>query len=258
MTDLFAFVNDLVQETGEILLNLYHDPQTQSRIKADYTLLTDADLAANEHITASIRRQFPNDHILSEEQETRDPETPGPTWVVDPLDGTTNFSLGVHYWGVSVARILDGWPQVAGLSFPVFKETYMARRGEGAYLNAVPLRLAPETAQPPVSLFTCDSRTFRRYQVKLRQKPRILGSAAYNFCSIARGVSLLGFESRPHIWDIAGSWLVLEEAGGFLRSWQKQPFPMRPGKDYRKTTFPTLGAARQDGIDLATQHITPR
>jgi myo-inositol-1(or 4)-monophosphatase len=245
MTDAYDFAVRLAREAGEILLGYYHQPDTNPTYKPDHTLLTTADLAADRFIAERIRSVFPGDHILSEEMDTTFPGDARPTWVVDPLDGTANFSQRIHYWGVSIARLIGGIPEVAALSFPAINEHFAARRGGGAILNGEPLRTLPVQAHP-AAFFTCDSRLHRKYTVKLKYKPRILGSAAYNFCAVARGAALVGFESIPKVWDIAASWLVLAEAGGAGECLGEPLFPLKPGADYSVLKYPMLGAVSAD------------
>lgn len=256
MTDPLAFAAALAIETGQLLVRYYQAPRAPTRLKPDHTLLTEADLAADQHLTTAIQSHFPNDHILSEERNTR--YTGGTTWVIDPLDGTSNFALGVHYWGVSIARVVDGWPDIAALSFPMFGELYTARRGEGAQLNGTPIRTHSSSQPRPVAFFTCDSRVFRRYHVEVPYKARILGSAAYNFCALARGISTLSFETIPRVWDIAASCLVLKEAGGAFRAYTDEPFPLQPGTDYKTIPYPILGAENEEALAQAQKHITPK
>lgn len=256
MTDAYTFAIQLARESGQLLLEYYTNPNTQSRLKADHTIITEADLAADQHITNAIRAQFPDDHILSEEHNTTYVDTATPTWVIDPLDGTANFSLGVHYWGVSIARVVNGWPEIGVLYFPYINELYTAQRGGGVQLNGTPLRVSPP--KHPISFFICDSRLHRRYDARIRYKCRILGSAAYNFCAIARGASIAGFESTPKIWDIAASWLVLQEAGGAIHPYEGAPFPMVAGKNYEGTSYPVLGAINAETLTQMRQKITPK
>ncbi len=252
--DVLIFISSLAEETGTVLKTYFERPHRLAEYKPDKTLLTDADLAANHLIVDSIRKAFPNDHILSEEGNTIFPSDGRPTWIIDPLDGTTNFSQGLHYWGVSIARFVGGWPQAAGLSFPVLGENYMAFRGEGAWLNGKSLKVPPGDSHM-VSFFLCDSRLHRRYTTTIRYKPRILGSAAYNFCGIAKGVGVVGLESIPKIWDIAGSWLVLSEAGGAILPVNGEIFPLTRGRDYNGFSIPMLGAADQTLLDKAKAKI---
>lgn len=253
MTDVHLFTAGLARDTGEILRRYFEQPGRRARYKPDNTLLTEADLAADRHIRTVIRAVFPDDAILSEEEGTVFPLDGGPTWVIDPLDGTTNFSQGLHHWGVSIARIVDGFPQTAALSFPVIGELYTAHTGQGAWLNGSPLTVPPADSHM-VSFFLCDSRLHRRYTTTIRYKPRILGSAAYTFCAIAKGIGVIGFESVPKIWDIAAAWLVLREAGGALAALE-EVFPLEPGSDYARRSFPLIGAADEGHLAAAQEKI---
>jgi myo-inositol-1(or 4)-monophosphatase len=253
-----AFITQLAQSTGEILLDQFRAKDIDPRLKSDHTIVTNADLAADKFIRTAILSAYPNDSVLSEEASTVFPESGGATWVIDPLDGTSNFSLGLHYWGTSIARVVNGMPQLAGLCFPALGETYTAVCDGGAFLNGHRLDVNDASRTPPIAVYTCDSRLHRQYNVKIRIKPRILGSAAYNYCAVAAGISKLGIETSPHLWDIAASWLVVHEAGGHFRTWDSPVFPASPGQDYAQKIFPASCAATVDLLDEADQKISKK
>jgi myo-inositol-1(or 4)-monophosphatase len=226
----------------------------QASQKPDNTVVTEADLAADNLITIAIHKQYPQDEIISEESSHHLINPLSTIWVVDPLDGTTNFSLGVPIWGVSIARITDGYPQLGVLYFPLINELYIACRGSGALLNHSPINTrAPHPAQP-MSFFACCSRSFRNYDISIPYKPRIMGSATYSFCMVARGSALIGFDATPKIWDLAAAWLLVEEAGGMIAAFDgSPPFPVHSNGDYSITSYPTLAAATpklfESGLD---------
>ena len=254
MKAVLDFIGRLGHDAGLLLADHARAPSGFSRFKPDRTLLTEADLASNAFLTERIRERFPDDHILSEEADTAFPADGRPTWILDPLDGTTNFEQGLHHWGVSIARVVDGEPQAAALSFPLIGECFTAQAGEGAWLNGIPL-VVPPAGSHLVSFFLCDSRVNKGYTTRIRYKPRILGSAAYNFCAVAKGVAVIGFESIPKIWDIAASWLVLKEAGGALASLNGPVFPLEPGRDYKRVPIPLIGAADEALLAEAAENI---
>jgi myo-inositol-1(or 4)-monophosphatase len=257
--DELSFAVDLAHQTGELLLEFFSPRGTKASFKPDRTVVTEADLAADQLITAAIQKNFPDDLLLSEELHPQVGDETTAAWVIDPLDGTTNFSLGLHYWGTSIARLVDGWPKVAALYFPMFDELYSAQKGKGAALNGEPLKTKPLDKSQPISFFSCCSRTFRRYDVKIRYKTRILGAASYTMCAVARGSAILGFEATPKIWDIAGGWLVVTEAGGEVDILDgSEPFPLLPERDYGERDYPVLIAATQSEIAKAHQQIKPR
>ncbi len=253
-----TFAEDLARQAGDLLLTYFNLRGTRADTKEDNTIITEADIAADDLIRRGIQSAFPDDHVLTEETGITMPETDQPLWVIDPLDGTTNFSLGLHTWGVSIARLVHGYPETGALFFPLFDELYSAQRDSGAYLNRQPLQVNPAHAARRTAFFTCCSRTFRRYDVRVRYKTRILGSAAYDFCCVARGAAIAGFQATPKIWDIAAGWLVLEEAGGAVGLHSREaPFPFRVETGYEKVNYPTVMAANPEMWEKIRSQITP-
>jgi myo-inositol-1(or 4)-monophosphatase len=238
------FANQLAKETGDLLLSYYRPSGIQSQIKSDRTVVTEADLAADQLLRQRISTAFPQDGILSEEAGTTYPTDKPAVWIIDPLDGTTNFSLGLHYWGISIARLVDGYPDLGVLYFPLLDELFSTTRGSGAYLNGSQLQVKPPSPDQPTSFFSCCSRAYRFYKVDIRYKTRILGSAAYGLATVARGSAILAFEVTPKVWDFSASWLITEESGGLIAPLNGgNPFPLKPGVDYANKSYPLITAA---------------
>jgi len=260
MVSLLQFASDLAHQTGQLLLEYYDQDGSQVSLKADQTVVTEADLAADQLIATAIRAAYPDDLLISEEKGTSLPAgASGPTWVVDPLDGTTNFSLGLHHWGVSIARLENGLPEIAALYFPLLDELYTAQINGGAFLNGEPIRVKPPDPDQPVAFFVCCGRTHRHYSVSVPYKPRILGSAAYSFCAVARGAAVLGFETTPKLWDLAAAWLLLQEAGGAVETYAgSPPFPLNNSLDYSQKPYPTLFAATPELLTRGRSWIKPK
>ena len=259
MRSPFEFTSILAREVGGMLSQTFDLHGTRAKQKADHSVVTAADLAADRLISTAIETEFPEDAILSEELHTSLAQPTRATWVCDPLDGTTNFSLGLQFWGVSIARLVEGQPDTAAIYFPMLEELYSAQRGQGAFFNGERLAAGHPADSWPSSFFSCCSRTHRRYRVEVRYKTRILGAASYTFCAVARGVAILGFEATPKIWDIAAGWLILEEAGGVVDTFDgSKPFPLLPGKEYAGQDYPTMAAANSTILAKAREQITPR
>lgn len=256
-----CFTADLARQAGGIVMDIYRRGELGLRVKTDRTLVTEADLAADRFIAGQIQQHDPTARLLSEEHQTTSPAgaVEGSLWVIDPVDGTANFSLGLPHWGVSVARLEKGSPQEAALYYPALDELYTARLGQGAYLNGAPIQAKPPDPALPSAFFSCCSRTYRQYQVRVPYKARILGCASYSLCAVARGMAVLGFEVTPRLWDIAAAWLLVQEAGGIIETYDgAQPFPVVPGKEYAAQTYPTLAAATPELARKARQWIQPR
>ena len=259
MNETLIFASQLAQKTGGLLMEYYQASGITTSVKEDQTAVTEADLAADRLITASIQARFPNDGLLTEETNTVYPDGKAAVWVVDPLDGTTNFSLGLHYWGVSIARLVNREPDTAALYFPLLGELFTAQRGQGAYLNGGRLHTKAPDENQPFTFFACCSRSHRRYDIQIRYKTRILGSATYGLVTVARGSAVLAFEVTPKVWDFAASWLVMREAGGLIQVLDGNPvFPLIPGTDYAKKSFPILAAATPELWSEGQNKITPR
>lgn len=257
MSEILKFTSDLARRAGNLLLDYFRLGGTETRLKSDYSVVTEADVAADRLISAAIREAYPHDLLLSEELQ---PSLPlihsGMVWVVDPLDGTTNFSLGLPIWGVSIARTVNGTPQVAAVYFPVIGELYTAQTEAGAYLNGERIQTQGPIKGKRTTFFACCSHTHKHYKVSVPYKARILGSATYDFCAVARGVALLGFEATAKVWDLAAAWVMVPEAGGVIEAHHGQaPFPLVPGLDYTSLAFPTLAAVSAQMVAKGRQMI---
>lgn len=242
-------------QTGITLLDLYQKGNQTGSLKGDHTLVTEADKAADKMIQEMILREFPDDQILSEERSTIFPGSQH-VWIIDPLDGTVNFSRGLDYWGVSIAHLENGMPRSAALYFPVTDELFSAVRGEGAFLNDQSLKVSADFDEDLFPIFVHCSRMHKRYHANLPYKYRSLGAAAYHLCLIANNKAVLAFESTVRIWDFAASWLIIQEAGGLVESFgEKQPFPAQPETDYHKIPFPIIAGASKEVLEKARKNI---
>lgn len=245
MSGPLQFATELARKTGELLLEYFHPAGSETRLKFDHSVVTEADLAADRLVEQAVRETYPQDLLLSEElHPSLSPGQQRAVWVVDPLDGTTNFSLGLPIWGVSIARVVNGMPETSAIYFPLLDELYSAQAGMGAFWNGKRLQVQPLDKGMPTSFFACCGQTHKLYRLNVPYKPRILGSAAYDFCAAARGAALLTFEATPKIWDLAAAWALIHEAGGVIETHHgPAPFPLTPGMDYSTRLFPTLAAA---------------
>ena len=262
MTAALDFTVQLARQAGELLARFHASGELATRLKDDHSLVTQADIESDRLIAAAIHQSFPDDLLLSEELQPDYPTGSAATaqaiWVIDPLDGTTNFQLGLPFWGVSIARLVGGWPDTAALYFPQLGELYSAQKGQGAWLNGEPLQVRRDRFRK-LSFFACCSRTMKFYTVDIPYKTRILGCAAYTLCAVARNIAILGFETVTKIWDIAGAWLVLQEAGAQVATLDGQkPLPLRPGIDYARQSFPILAAVDSERLAWGRARISPK
>jgi len=259
MNEGLDFATQLVQNTGQALLQYFSKSFIPTDKKPNHSLVTEADIVADRMISESIHTHYPSDYLISEELNPCSPDNPqGSGWIIDPLDGTTNFSLGIHYWGVLITRVVDGLPQLTAQFFPLLDELYLAQVGKGAFLNGKPIQVAKSKASQYSSFFTCCSRTFRNYHVNIPYKSLILGSAAYSMCCVSRGAALLGFDAQAKIWDIAGAWILVSEAGGMIEELNHHaPFPIKAQTDYSQQNYAILAAINHQLLEEAKNQIVP-
>lgn len=258
MKNPHEFVIDLSLQVGNLLKDRFIKGGIGSVRKFDTSLVTESDFLADKIITQSIFQNYPQDAIVSEEFNSSLSTLAESIWIVDPLDGTTNFVLGLPYWGVSIARVLNGKLDCAACYFPMIDELYSAVHNRGAFLNGKQIHTQTPVANQPAPFFSCCSRTYGRYQVRIPYKTRILGSAVYTFCAVASGIAVLGLEATPKIWDIAAGWLIVSEAGGAVETLDNESvFPIIEGLDYSKRNYATICAAGSSMLTKARSQITP-
>jgi len=199
------------------------------RLKSRADLVTDADLAGEKIITATLHRALPGHEVLGEERthsEGTDPMTlldAEYCWVVDPLDGTTNFAHNVPHFCVSLALIHRGELEVGCVFDPVRDELFSAIRGHGARLNGHPIHtsrvaraadaLAAIGLPPAVERDCPDLGAFLR-AVPRFQALRRTGSTALNLAYVAMGRFDAAWSYSTHIWDMAAGALLVRESGG--------------------------------------------
>jgi myo-inositol-1(or 4)-monophosphatase len=250
---LLRFAQDLGREAGRQLLAWRGRAGTS--LKRDGTVVTDADRAVDGWLCEAIRQRFPDHGILSEEADTVYAGHPL-TWVIDPLDGTTNFALGICYWGCSIAVVSHGQPIVGVLAMPEMNALFWASRGGGTFLDGEKLGGPARGVSEENSFLALCSRSVRYLDLPMPQKGRLLGSAAYDLAAVAQGIAVGVTQVAPHIWDLAAGWLLLQEAGrpvGPLLPGVPDPFPMVPGMDYEDRIFPLAA-----GADEAVLHRIQR
>lgn len=221
-----------------------------SELKADGTLITACDRWSDATLVEGLAQLYPGEGVLSEEGDRRVPSSAA-YWVVDPLDGTTNFAAGIPYWAISLARFEGGVPVLAILDVPPLRQRIVAVRGQGAWRNGKPL-LAPSRQQNPAGCASLCSRSIGVLQKLPDQrfpgKIRLLGVASLNLVSVAMGQTVAALEATPKIWDLAAAWLVLSELGCAVRWLLQEPEQLEAGRDLSTAEFPVLAA--EDGSTL--------
>ncbi|NES18986.1 MAG: inositol monophosphatase [Symploca sp. SIO3E6] len=247
--ELLDFARDITERVGTHLLPDFR--QVQALQKADGSLVTQADHWADQEIREAIASRFPSHGILSEEGEHKFPDNDW-CWIIDPLDGTTNFTRGIPLWGISLGLLYQGTPVFGYVHFPPVGQSFhgfwrgdsgIAELKNGAFMNELPIHSSTDTPSNN-HFFNLCSRSTSILQQPFPCKMRMLGVASYNFITVATGAVLGGVEATPKIWDIAGAWVIVQAAGAVWVPLNSESiFPLKVGIDYGDRTFPTLVAA---------------
>lgn len=195
------------------------------KYKGEIDLVTDSDIEAQEIIIKCIRKVFPSHNILAEENFNTCAENAGGyRWIIDPIDGTTNFAHGYPFFAVSIALEHDG-NIIAGAAYnPMMDELFTAQLGKGAYLNGKKIHVSPVKQLSksllvtgfPYDIKNNSEKLFKYNDIFLlkTQGVRRDGSAVLNLCYTACGRFDGFWEFRLKPWDTASGYLILKEAGG--------------------------------------------
>ena len=193
--------------------------------KADGSLVTEADLRMQAALAQALQREWPDHALLGEEMtEAEQRQALGRmdagVWCIDPLDGTTNFAVGIPYYAVSVALLRQGRAELGVVYDPSRRECFAAARGQGAWLDERPLH--PDASATPLSRAVALV-DFKRLPAALAtrlaceppyQSQRSFGAGALDWCWLAAGRCHVYLHGKQKLWDYAAGSLVLSEAGG--------------------------------------------
>ncbi len=234
MPDYVQVCEEAARAGGRALLSWIG--RFQVREKGPSDLVTQADLASQQAIRDILRAAFPQHDFVSEEHDNPLDPSAEYVWIVDPLDGTTNYVHQLPHYAVSVALVHRGKPLVGVILDPVRDECFSAQRGAGARLNGQPIQVSsaehlsdalvaasfaakvepgsPEIAQFVAAVLHC-------------QAVRRTGSAALNLCYVAAGRFDVFWALSTKAWDVAAGILLVEEAGGTVTCWDGRPLDLR-------------------------------
>jgi len=208
------------------MLSEYADFHIDRKAAKDY--VTDADKASEDLIRNILLTACPEDAFLGEESGTSGDDRQG-IWVVDPIDGTTNFIRKIPPYSISIAYMEGGQPRAAAVYAPLTNEMFSAYEGGGAFLNGKPIHVSGTTDPQECILgmsfahrHPVDSKLMFELIPRISKKindMRRLGSAAYDLCCVACGRYDAFIERKLYIYDIAAGVLIAREAGAVTCGW---------------------------------------
>ncbi|MBI2773736.1 MAG: inositol monophosphatase [Chloroflexi bacterium] len=217
---LAALAASTAHEVGDAIDIAQVGIVTRKRGRANFA--TAADHAAQEAVISRLRAHDPAIPVLAEEGAVRSLRRAERVWVVDPIDGTLNFSHGIPFYAVSIAYVEDGAVRAAAVHAPRTGETFIAHQRGGATLNGVAISVSSVSRMSQAFVVTIPSRfaLVHKHAARLRA----LGAASVEICYVAAGRFDLFMHWVLSPWDIAAAGLIAREAGASLIS-------LRSGKD---------------------------
>ncbi|KAK0180053.1 hypothetical protein PV327_005735 [Microctonus hyperodae] len=225
----FDFVMKLTIESAKIIRNAIQGGKCIETKAGEWDLVTQYDKSVEEILISGLIKEFPTHKFIGEETVSKTNCLPNltddPTWIIDPIDGTTNFVHSFPHTCISIALAVNRQLEIGIVYNPVIEQMFTARRGCGAYLNGNPIK-SSDISDLKQSL-VCIEASYARIEeirdevmgrieafVSIAHGIRTLGSAALTLCYIAMGAADVYHTDNLSPWDVAAGTLIIREAGG--------------------------------------------
>jgi len=243
----------VVREAGQLARDYFvRRKSLKIESKGQQDVVSIADRAVEDLIRGHLARLFPSDDIIGEEGGYADDRGGERVWVIDPIDGTSNFLRGLPYWCVAAAYLVGGRTELAVTYDPVHDELFAAQRGQGTRRNGQLVRVSGCTDPGQASIGSAYSfkASLESYLVQVEKVMRAgsdlrrLGSSALLLCHTADGRLDGAAMLLCHAWDVVGGLLLVEEAGGVASDFLADAGLTVPGPAFAAT--PALRATLED------------
>ena len=245
---------DSLRASGDILIGYFEGKLTETEKESQSSIVTEADLESEELIIALITDKYPHHNILSEERGFINNNSVY-TWIIDPLDGTSNFASGIPWFGVLITIFRRDSPVMAGAYLPVQDILYFAEAGRGSFRNGERLpQIEEKELKDSLVAFCAD---YTEDIPFLKKGLEIYGTLVKESRNVRSTNSLIDFlyvaEGRfggvvnlfTKVWDIAGTGLIITEAGGSIINIDGSDLQFNPGKDIIGVNYPVIAGSRQ-------------
>lgn len=251
MSDI-KFIEQLLLESSKTAIRGFGKTKGWAKDGDKQTVLTETDLAVGRYIVSELKRRYPEDNIVDEESGVTE-KGANRTWVVDPIDGTSNFAAGVPTYGIMIGLLDGAIPIAGGFALPSFNQVYLAAKGKGATCNSKPIKVSED---PDLSnlLIAYGIHAKSNYDVETQSNiirdllPRVLNirssASTFDMAMVASGHYGAFISSRGKIWDCVGPQIVIEESGGVFVHFDGTKIDYaNPGKNADKQFSYAMGNA---------------
>lgn len=227
----------IIKKSAEIMVQGFKTKKEILTKAVAWDFVTEFDKAVEKNLIDQLLQQFPEHKIIAEESESTNELTSDPTWIIDPIDGTTNFMHGYPQSCISVALTINKELVIGIVYNPIMNQLFTAKKGQGAFLNGEPIYASKteELTQSLLALELSHGRHPSRHKqimrsfdacVSVAHGMRTVGSSALTLCYVAMGGLDAYYANYLNSWDIAAGVLILKEAGGTVLSTKGEKFDL--------------------------------
>lgn len=218
------FIITCLEETSKVARDNFGKVTSTTKPGDNNQVLTETDIAIANVLVDRIKKEFPQHNIIDEETGVVDNKS-NFTWVLDPIDGTSNFAAGIHMYGIMMGLLEGGTPIAGGIALPSFDELYYAIKSEGAFCNGTKIKVTNETELSSVLIsYGIDSHKddpdFTKKECETLEKIISncrnirISNSCYDLAMVARGSYGAKLNKSMRIWDNIAEHILIEEAGG--------------------------------------------
>lgn len=224
MNDISKFITVVLKDAASIANNNFGKVSGTVKPDDNNQVLTETDIEIGNLIVSRVKEQYPEWNVIDEEAGVVDNGS-NYTWVIDPIDGTSNFANGVHTYGVMMGLLKDDTPVVGGIALPYFNEIYVAEKGKGTFCNGEAVRVSEEGSllnslvaygidghQENPILTINETKTLAHIILGIRNLRS--SNSVYDNALVAKGKYGASLNQTSKIWDNVAPHIIIEEAGG--------------------------------------------
>jgi myo-inositol-1(or 4)-monophosphatase len=240
--------------SGETLLGYFNKPIEYKLKESQSSIVTEADIESDKIIITLIRERFPTHNIISEESGFTNNNSEY-TWIIDPLDGTSNFASGIPWFGVLISLLKNNTPLMGGAYLPVQDQLYYAETGKGVFRNGEPLPLLKnKPLKDSLFAFCVDytedtaflNRGMEIYKYIVKSSRNIRSTnCLIDFIYVAEGKFGGVLNLYTKVWDISGLGLIISEAGGIMKKADGNDVQYIVCEDLIEENFPIIAGSPQ-------------
>ena len=224
---IYNGIKNIILECGEMILNANRDELNIHNKEGNNNVVTYYDVLVQNTLKKKLLELIPTAGFLGEEEDLKFGIDNEYVFIVDPIDGTVNFSRNICLSAISIALLKDGEPFIAFCYNPYLNELYEAKKNNGAYLNGKKIHVSDKTLKEGLVICGCAPYydELRKKSIEIQGKLTLIasdyrrfGSAVIDICSVASGKGEFFFELKLMPWDYAAASLILTESGGIIKT----------------------------------------